>query len=33
MIDHEKFQKGRIWAYAVGALVFAVVAAWKFVVR
>ena len=33
MIDHEKFQKGRMWAYAVGALVFIVVVAWKFAAR
>ncbi len=31
MID--QFQKGRMWAYAVGALVFIVVVAWKFVAR
>jgi hypothetical protein len=33
MIDHEKFQKGRAWAYAFAALVFIVVVAWKLVVR
>lgn len=33
MIDHEKFQKGRGWAYAAGALIFAVVVAWKYLIR
>jgi hypothetical protein len=33
MIDHEKLQKGRVWAYAVGIVVFVVVAVWKFVAR
>ena len=33
MIDHEKFQKGRLWAYAVGIVLFVAVVAWKFVAR
>lgn len=33
MIDNEKFQKGRMWAYAVGAVIFAVMVAWKFLAR
>jgi hypothetical protein len=33
MIDHGKLQKGRMWAYAVGALLFVAVVAWKFVAR
>ena len=33
MIDHEKFQKGRMWAYVAGAVIFVVVAAWRFVIR
>lgn len=33
MIDHEKLQKGRAWAYVVGIAVFVIVAAWRFVVR
>ena len=33
MIDHEKFQKGRMWAYAAGAFIVAVVVAWRFVSR
>lgn len=33
MIDHEKFQKGRGWAYLAGIIIFIVVVAWKFVTR
>ena len=33
MIDHEKFQKARGWAYLAGGLLFVVVVAWKFVTR
>jgi hypothetical protein len=33
MIDKEKLQKGRAWAYLAGLVVFVLVAAWKFVVR
>jgi hypothetical protein len=33
MIDHEKLQKGRGWAYLVGIVIFVVVAAWKLVTR
>lgn len=33
MIDQEKLQKGRSWAYAVGIVVFVAVAVWKFVAR
>jgi hypothetical protein len=29
--DHEKLQKGRMWAYAAGALLFVAVLAWKYV--
>jgi hypothetical protein len=30
MIDHEKFQKGRMWAYLAGIVLFVIVAAWRF---
>jgi len=33
MIDQEKLQKGRIWGYAVGTVVFVAVVVWKFVIR
>ena len=33
MIDHEKFQKGRGWAYLAGIAIFAVVVAWRFITR
>jgi len=33
MIDQEKFQKGRGWAYLVGIVIFVVVAVWRFVTR
>jgi hypothetical protein len=33
MIDQEKLQKGRGWAYAVGVVVFVAVVVWKFVIR
>lgn len=32
-VDHEKFQKGRLWAYVAGIGIFAVVALWKFIAR
>ncbi len=33
MIDHEKLQKGRGWAYVVGIVVFVVVVLWKLAAR
>jgi hypothetical protein len=33
MVDHEKFQKGRLWAYVAGIGIFALVATWKFIAR
>jgi hypothetical protein len=33
MIDHEKFQKGRGWAYAAGAMIFVIAVTWKFLLR
>lgn len=33
MISHEKFQKGRGWAYLAGIVVFAAVVAWRFLAR
>jgi len=33
MIDHEKFQKGRAWAYAAGIAICLALAAWKFLLR
>jgi hypothetical protein len=33
MIDNEKFQKGRGWAYLAGIVMFLAVVAWKFVTR
>jgi hypothetical protein len=33
MIDQEKFQKGRGWAYLAGLVAFVVVALWKFATR
>lgn len=33
MIDQEKFQKGRGWAYLAGIFVFVAVVAWKLIVR
>jgi hypothetical protein len=33
MLSHEKFQKGRGWAYLAGIVIVVVVAAWKFVAR
>jgi hypothetical protein len=33
MIDHEKLQKGRAWAYAVGIVIFVVAVAWKYLAR
>jgi hypothetical protein len=33
MLDHEKLQRGRAWAYAVGAAAFVVVAVWRLVIH
>jgi hypothetical protein len=33
MIDQEKLEKDRAWAYLAGLVVFLIVAVWKFVVR
>jgi hypothetical protein len=33
MVGHEKFQKGRLWAYVAGIGIFAVVALWRFIAR
>jgi hypothetical protein len=33
MIDHEKFQRGRAWAFAVAAVLVAIAAIWKFAIR
>jgi hypothetical protein len=33
MIDHEKFQKGRMWAYLAGIALFAIVTAVKLLSR
>jgi len=33
VIDQEKFQKARGWAYLVGTVIFVVVVAWRFVIR
>jgi hypothetical protein len=33
MIDQERYQKGRGWAYVVGLIAFVVVAVWKFATR
>jgi hypothetical protein len=33
MIEQEKIGKMRIWGYALGIVIFAVVAAWKFATR
>jgi hypothetical protein len=33
MIEQEKANKTKIWGYALGAIVFVVVVAWKFVTR
>jgi hypothetical protein len=33
MIDQEKIQKGRGWAYAVGIFIFVAVVVWKVVIR
>jgi hypothetical protein len=33
MIDNEKFQNGRGWAYLAGIVIFAVVVAVKYIVR
>lgn len=33
MMDQEKLQKGRAWAYAVGIVVFVIVAVWRFAAR
>jgi hypothetical protein len=33
MIDQEKFQKARGWAYLIGTVIFVVAVAWRFVIR
>jgi hypothetical protein len=33
MIDQEKLQKGRAWAYLTGAVIFVIVAVWKIAVH
>jgi hypothetical protein len=33
MIDHEKLQKGRGWAYLLGIALVAATVAWKLLVR
>jgi len=33
MIDHEKLQKARAGAYAVGVVAFVLIAAWRLVIR
>jgi hypothetical protein len=33
MIEQEKVGKTRIWGYAIGVVVFLVVAVWKFAAR
>lgn len=33
MIDHEKLQKARGWAYLVGLVIIAAVVVWKYVAR
>jgi hypothetical protein len=33
MIDHEKFQKGRMWAYVAGIVLAVIVVGWKYVTR
>jgi hypothetical protein len=33
MVDHEKLQKGRGWAYLAGIVIFVAVVVWKFVGR
>jgi hypothetical protein len=33
MIDNEKLQKGRGWAYLAGVVIFVAVVAWKFATR
>ncbi len=33
MIEQEKINRVKIWGYALGAIVFVVVVAWKFVTR
>ena len=33
MVDCEKFQKGRLWAYVAEIGIFAVVVLWKFIAR
>jgi hypothetical protein len=33
MMTHEKFQKGRMWAYVAGAVIFVVVVLVKFIAR
>ena len=33
MLEQEKVNKSRIWAYAIGIVVFVVVAVWKLTTR
>jgi len=33
VIDHEKLQKGRGWAYLAGVITFVAVVAWRFATR
>jgi hypothetical protein len=33
MMDQEKLQKGRAWAYVAGIVLVLIVVAWKFVTR
>jgi hypothetical protein len=33
MMDHEKLQKGRAWAFAVAAVVVALAAIWKLTIN
>jgi len=33
MMDQEKLQKGRAWAYLAGIVLVLIVAAWKYVIR
>jgi hypothetical protein len=33
MIDQEKLQKGRGWAYLAGIVIVVVIAAWKYMTR
>jgi hypothetical protein len=33
VIDHEKLERGRMWGYLAGVVIFAAVVAWKLVMR